>query len=151
MPSTSPTRSTWVAPIASTITLRASSLNNLSGGNGNFAATDVVLAGLTSSTGPANSGTGTLSVDADNIELGCSYAGPQVGLDKDDNPILVRFEVKASNLAVSGFAHTSLTASGDIRGIGVSMLDTGGDLDLNATRRDGGQRWSNDHRRERKC
>jgi filamentous hemagglutinin len=118
------------------ITLRASSLNNLSGGNVNFAATNVVLAGLENSSAAANAGTGTLSIAADTLQLGAIVPGLKAVVDSFGNPTgeVVRVEVKTGDLAVSGFAHTSLTASGDIRGIGESKLRVGGDLDLNAAR-----------------
>ncbi|GFE84262.1 hypothetical protein GCM10011487_62620 [Steroidobacter agaridevorans] len=116
------------------ISLRAASLNNLSGGNVNFSADSVVLAGIADSNATASTGTGTLSINADHIELGAIVPALATVVDQEGNSLLVQVEEEAGKLALSGFARTTLTARGDIRGVGESELLIGGDLDLNAAR-----------------
>ena len=93
------------------LTLTASTFRNLSGADVTFGAGRVTIGGTAAASGAAPAaGTGTLAINANNID------------------------VAAGNLAVDGFARTSLRASNDIVGRGQSSLRVGGDLDLDAAR-----------------
>lgn len=93
------------------LTLSANTFRNLTGSDVTFGAGRVTLDGTAVAAAAApTAGTGTLSINAGSIDL------------------------DAGNLAIDGFARTSLSASNDIIGRGQSNLRVGGDLDLAAAR-----------------
>lgn len=94
------------------LSLSATSLRNLgSGTDVSFAAHSIVLGGAAASDAqPVPDGAGTLSLNAADIQVG------------------------PGTLLVEGFAGSSLSSTGEIRGDGVSALRVAGSLDLTAAR-----------------
>lgn len=113
------------------LVLKAGAFNNLSGGDISFTAGRVTLAGTHTPAAAATVGTGTLSIIATDIDL-----GETIGVIDPDDPNDPEDSVDLGDrrLALNGFANTSLFASHDIRGVGKTTVDVGGNLQMTAAR-----------------
>ena len=113
------------------LVLKAGAFNNLSGGDISFTAGRVTLAGTHTPAAPATVGSGTLSIIATDIDL-----GETIGvIDPDDpNDPEDSIDLGDRRLALNGFANTSLFAANDIRGLGKTTVNVGGNLHMAAAR-----------------
>ena len=113
------------------LVLKASAFNNLSGGDISFTAGHVTLAGTHTPAAAATVGAGTLSIIATDIDLGATIGviDPDDLDDPDDS-----VDLGDRRLALNGFANTSLLATNEIRGLGRTTVDVGGNLRMSAAR-----------------